>query len=125
MFWIALKRGRCMLGAILHVAHNSMHCYVTLPVMMMVVMMMTMMMVMMMMMMVVVDAVLPNGWSCLTAGRLHTSFPEATSLNQLNQPLSIQLPRVIEWGVGVNDSREFELLIGCHWHIGGGGMLIG
>ena len=37
----------------------------------------------------------------------------------------IQLPRVIEWGVGVNDSREFELLIGCHWHIGGGGMLIG
>ena len=38
---------------------------------------------------------------------------------------AIQLPRVIERGVGVNDSREFELLIGCHWHIGGGGMLIG
>ena len=38
--------------------------------------------------------------------------------------MSIQLPRVIERGVGVNDSREFELLIGCHWHIGGGGMLI-
>ena len=29
----------------------------------------------------------------------------------------IQLPRVIERGVGVNDSREFELHIGCHWHI--------
>ena len=42
-----------------------------------------------------------------------------------NLPRPIQLPRVIEWGVGVNDSREFELLIGCHWHIGGGGMLIG
>ena len=39
--------------------------------------------------------------------------------------MSIQLPRVIERGVGVNDSREFELHIGCHWHIGGGGMLIG
>ena len=34
---------------------------------------------------------------------------------------AIQLPRVIERGVGVNDSREFELYLGCHWQQGGEG----
>ena len=33
-------------------------------------------------------------------------------------PTPIQLPRVIERGVGVNDSREFELHLGCHWQQG-------
>ena len=33
-----------------------------------------------------------------------------------------QLPRVIEGGVGVYDSREFDLHLGWHWQLGGGGL---
>ena len=33
-----------------------------------------------------------------------------------------QLPRVIEGGVEVNDSREFDLHSGWHWQLGGGGL---
>ena len=36
--------------------------------------------------------------------------------------LPFQLPRVIEGGVGVNDSREFDLHSGWHWQLGGGGL---
>ena len=58
---------------------------------------------------------------------LISQFPSVKDCNGCNAGgrkaggVPIQLPRVIEWGVGVNDSREFELHIGCHWHIGGEG----
>ena len=35
---------------------------------------------------------------------------------------AFQLPRVIEGGVEINDSREFELHPGRHWQPGGGGL---
>ena len=36
-----------------------------------------------------------------------------------------QLPRVIEGGVWINDSREFELHPEWHWQPGGGGLYPG
>ena len=38
---------------------------------------------------------------------------------------AFQLPRVIEGGVEINDSREFELHLGRHWHPWGGGLHLG
>ena len=38
---------------------------------------------------------------------------------------AFQLPRVIEGGVRVNDSREFDLHSGWHWQLGGGGLHLG
>ena len=52
--------------------------------------------------------------------RMLDDGPDAALVGNL--PWPFQLPRVIEGGVEVNDSREFDLHSGWHWQLGGGGL---